>query len=221
MIIVFDLDDTLYEEMKFVKGGMKSVAKYLKEILQENEESIYNELINILESEGRNKLFDKFLLIRKRFNKKLIAKCINIYRFHTPNINLSPDAELFLKLNKKHPKYLVTDGNKIVQARKVKYLKIEKYFKKIFITHRYGKKNSKPSLYCFEKIKSIENCNWEDLVYIGDNPNKDFVSLNKVNAKTIRIKKGNYSHIVLSKSFEAKYTIKSLDNLDLLLQRIF
>ena len=71
------------------------------------------------------------------------------------------------------------------------------------------------------KIKSIENCDWEDLVYIGDNPNKDFVSLNKVNAKTIRIKKGNYSHIVLSKDFEARYTITSLDNLDLLLQRIF
>ena len=99
--------------------------------------------------------------------------------------------------------------------------KQEEYFKKIFITHRYGIKNSKPSLYCFEKIKRLEQSNWDDLVYIGDNPNKDFISLNKVNAKTIRVLKGNYSDIIVTKKFEARKSITSLKQLNSSLKEIF
>ena len=35
MIIVFDLDDTLYEEMTFVRGGMLAVANFLKEKIKD------------------------------------------------------------------------------------------------------------------------------------------------------------------------------------------
>ena len=116
---------------------------------------------------------------------------------------------------------MVTDGNKNVQANKVKALNLDKWFKKIFITHRYGIKNSKPSLYCFEKIKSNERCNWEDLVYIGDNPSKDFVSLKKVNGKTIRVLTGNHATTFASKEYDSDYTINSLSELDSLLKIIF
>ena len=33
MIVVFDLDDTLYEEIQFVKGGFQAVAKLLSNVL--------------------------------------------------------------------------------------------------------------------------------------------------------------------------------------------
>lgn len=91
--------------------------------------------------------------------------------------------------SKNIPLYIVTDGNKIVQNNKIEALNLRKHIKKDFITHRFGKKHSKPSTYCFEKIRKLENVNPEDIVYIGDNPNKDFVNIKELGFRTIRIKK--------------------------------
>ena len=51
---------------------------------------------------------------------------------------------------------------------------------------------------------------WEQIVYIGDNPNKDFVNLNKVNAVTIRILKGDYARLQVDSYYDAKYSINEL-----------
>ncbi len=221
MIIVFDLDDTLYEEITFVKGGIKAVSKFLENHIHEKSELIYNELMRILKIQGRGDIFDRFLEERDIFSKKLLFKCIYIYRYHDTNIKLYKSASNFLEDNKKNSLYLVTDGNKNVQSHKINSLKLDKYFKKIFITHRYGIRNAKPSLYCFQKIKEKEKCNWKDMVYIGDNPNKDFISLKKVNAKTIRVLTGNFSDTFLSKEYEAEASINSLNELDSEINRMF
>ena len=51
------------------------------------------------------------------------------------------------------------------------------------------------------------------MVYIGDNPKKDFVNCNKIGIKTIRFKKGEYKDLVLKYPYEAKYQISNLKNL--------
>ena len=220
MIIIFDLDDTLYEEITFVKGGFKAVAFFLEKYIYINSEIIYKDLMNILEEKGRGKIFDLLLLRYNKYKKNLVKKCISVYRSHKPNINIDRYAKDFLISNKNSTFYLVTDGNKNVQARKIEALKIRPYFKGIFITHRYGIKNAKPSLYCFQKIKEIEKEEWDNMIYIGDNPNKDFVSLNKVYAKTIRVLTGNYSHEIVSEKYDALVTISTLKDLPLALGRI-
>ena len=72
-----------------------------------------------------------------------------------------------------------------------------------------------------DDIEYIRKCRWEDLVYIGDNPLKDFVSLKKVNAKTIRLKKGNYSDTIVSDEYEAQSRIHSLDELSSKIKKLF
>ena len=143
----------------------------------------------------------------------MLKNCLNTYRKHKPKIQICDDVFNFLETNK-NKKYLITDGNKNVQQKKIQALSIEKYFQRMFITHRYGIKNAKPSIFCFNKIKDIENCEWNEMVYIGDNPNKDFVSMNKVGGKTIRIHKGVYSKMKANKSFDAQMHINSFDELD-------
>jgi putative hydrolase of the HAD superfamily len=111
--------------------------------------------------------------------------------------------------------YLVTDGDKVAQKKKVNKLSLNKYFKKIFITHDYGTHNMKPSLYCFRKIKMLENVAWNELVYIADNPRKDFVNLNLVGAKTIRVLTGPHKNLKVPKNYDAQYKINSLKNFKL------
>lgn len=209
MILVFDLDDTLYPEIHYVYSGFESVSKMIEDSFGLDKKDTYAELIEILKKFGRGKVFDIFLERRGIRNKSNVKKCISTYRSHNPKIKLFEEAKLILE-NYKNQIYLVTDGNKIVQARKIKQLNIEHYFKKIFITHRYGIKNSKPSLYCFEKIKKIEKVDWKDICYVGDNPNKDFVSLNRKGALTIRINNSYFNDCDIEKSFEAKIIINNI-----------
>ena len=73
----------------------------------------------------------------------------------------------------------------------------------------------KPDLYCFRLIKKKEKVKWSEIVYIGDNPNKDFVKLNSVGAITVRVLTGPFKNLKVNKNFDAKYKIKSLSDLEL------
>ena len=212
MVVIFDLDDTLYEELTFVKSGFKAVAEFLAPILASSPEKLLTELMERLEK-GRGSIFDDVLLNHGQQSKRLVAQCLTIYRLHQPVIQLYPDASQCLERLQNHSLYIVTDGNKIVQANKAKALGVLNKVKKVFITHRYGVKNAKPSVYCFEKIRQLEKTVPENMVYVGDNPSKDFVGLKPLGFKTVRIMRGNYVHLQLGEAYDADKNILSLDEL--------
>lgn len=215
MVLVFDLDDTLYDEITYVRSGYRAVARWLKDNYSLQEESIYDEMVEMLEKNGRNNVFDKVLSRHNIFSKGLVKKCLSIYRMHSPEISLSRDALNCIERFKHDKKYIVTDGNKIVQANKIKALGLDtgEYFKKVFITYRYGLKNSKPSPYCFMKICELEKVSPQNVVYIGDNPNKDFVGLRPLGFKTVRVLQGMFKDLKKDENFEADIQIKSLNEL--------
>ncbi len=213
MIIIFDLDETLYNEKNFVRSGFKKVAYFLQKNYDLNFKRTYKFLLDTYNLEGRKKIFNKLLIKKKLYSKSLLIKLINVYRNHEPNIKISKSNLSFLKkLSNNFKLYLVTDGNKIVQKNKIQALKISKFFKKIFITHQYGIKYSKPSIYCFSKIKKLENCVWKDLIYIGDDPHKDFINLNKKGCITIRLMKGKFAFTKVKKIYDGIYKINQLND---------
>ncbi|WP_218353240.1 HAD family hydrolase [Alteromonas lipotrueiana] len=209
MIYIFDLDDTLYDERQYVESGFKAVARFAKQQWGLNEQDSLKSMIGILDNEGRGAVFNRWLALFNLDSKTNIKRCLSVYRMHQPDINM-PEAhsELLHRLPK--PLYLVTDGNKIVQHNKVKALGIEPLFKRVFITHRFGTRHAKPSIHCFEIIKQTEDCAWHDMVYIGDNPAKDFVNLNKLGMHTVRVLTGVHRDVPAKKGFDASVVINSL-----------
>jgi putative hydrolase of the HAD superfamily len=219
MILVFDLDDTLYDEKKFVYSGFKEVANWISMLSNTSSIEIYNYMVEDLSINGRGVVFDNTLEKYFHKNVKNINKCVSIYRTHIPAISLDTDVvNLLMELSNSFNLYIVTDGNKIVQNNKIKSLDLEKYIDKVFITHRYGLNASKPSLKCFEIIKNREKVSWKDIIYIGDNPKKDFINLNKVNANTIRILQGDFADIEVPAEYDAIFKIKKLIDLRLILK---
>ena len=185
-VLSFDLDDTLYDEKQFVFSGYKEVSKYIGKKSDESPKVIHSLMIKIFNEEGRDGLFNKVLELHGIKTNYEVKNCLKIYRTHTPKVALNKG--LRKKLNKyKKESYLVTDGNRFVQRNKIKALKIENSFKKIFITRDYGIKNEKPSLKVFKIISKIEKKDLSSIIYIGDNPSKDFVNLNKYGALTIQV----------------------------------
>ncbi|HRD55742.1 MAG TPA: HAD-IA family hydrolase [Parachlamydiaceae bacterium] len=212
-IFIFDLDDTLYDELSYVYSGFLAVAKFLEKATKLPSKEIFQELKEILKSQDRGHVFDLFLKRHHLFSKKLVKECLNTYRNHIPKITLYEDAKKLLQHLKGHPIYIVTDGHKLVQENKIKALKLDKMVKHYYLTNRYGLKNNKPSPYCFLKICKQEKITPEEVVYIGDNPHKDFLGLKPLGFKTVRLLRGRYQHIQLEKWYEAEKTIRNLNEL--------
>jgi len=211
MILVFDLDDTLYNEMDFIKSGFNAVSNYLSNTY--GLPSTLGDMCFIFDKDGRNRVFDKLLKKYNIFSSKKLKKCVSIYRYHKPNIKIYDSAKRCLQRFITWSKYIVTDGNKLVQANKIKALNIKHFFEHIYITRNYGIDKEKPSTYCFNKIQEKENVYTKNIVYIGDNSNKDFVNLKKIGIRTIRIKQGFYKDTFISKDHEAEYIVSSFDEL--------
>lgn len=212
LILVFDLDDTLYPEKSYVESGMRAVAKMLNKSFSLQFGETLERLLEILEKEGRGRVFDIFLKEKKMYSKRVVSRCVATYRHHVPNINLYPDA-IEVMSEFKGKKYLVTDGHKIVQQKKIEALKIEKFFEKTYLTNRYGLVNAKPSLHCFSKILQREKCSWSSIIYVGDNPAKDFVNLNLMGSKTVRVLTGRHRSDNSCLKYDAKQKIQKLSDL--------
>ena len=213
MIIVFDLDEVLYDEKTYVISGFRAVSEFLEKDEAIPKKIIFEYLKRRLKN-GRERIFNDLLDNFRIYSQKNLKKCISVYRTHTPKIKLYSDAKDCLKRLKNYPLYIVTDGNKIVQKNKIKALNLENHVKKTILTSNYGLRNSKPSTFCFQKICDMEKTSPTNLVYIGDDPHKDFVGLKREGFKTIRLFKGRFKNERLSKEFEADYKIKSLKEIN-------
>jgi len=214
MIVIFDLDDTLYREIDFVKSGFNKVSIYLAQEYKLDKEKVYKKLCTVLDKFGRGEVFNLCLIEFNIYSKAIVKKCLSIYRTHKPYISLPAESiKVLTTLAKDNTLYVVTDGNKIVQQNKIAALKINNYIKKAMPTHNYGLKSAKPSIYCFELIRKIEKTKFNKLVYIGDNPIKDFVNIKKVNINTIRINQGMFKDLSLTKEYSADYKVEKLSDI--------
>lgn len=212
MIICFDLDDTLYPEIKYVRSGFIAIGVYLNEkrIIAKSPEQIADSLFQTMNQQGRGKVIDTYLKMQGAYSKALVKACVSIYRKHLPDIKLSDEVISCLEALTAHfSLYLVTDGNLTAQRQKIKALNLHRYFKKTIPTHQYGVRCAKPSVCVFQKICSWEGREFTDIVYVGDNPNKDFVNLKKMGSTTIRINQGMFRDLNLSKEFMAHHEISN------------
>ncbi len=215
MVVIFDLDDTLYSEITFVKSGFKAVSAFISSEVKEHEKIIFEKMLDLLKVHGRGQVFNLVLDQYGIKTKKKVKKCLSIYRTHFPDIELpSESVDVLKKLSKLNTLYVVTDGNKVVQRNKLKALKINDYVKKGMPTHNYGVSKSKPSTYCFELIRTWEKTSFNDMIYVGDNPNKDFVNIKKIGINTIRINQGMFKDVFLSKEYTADFKVSNLSEIE-------
>ena len=170
-VFVFDLDDTLYSERDFEKSGIEFVYNYF--------EIKFIELESILNN--RNNWIEK--IINGSNNRITLQLVLDIYRNHFPTIQLYKDAKVFLEKlhSQKNEMSLITDGRSITQRNKLRALGIESYLKNIIISEEVN--SEKPSEFNFKK--AMNNKQTQNYIYIADNPNKDFITPNKLDWMTI------------------------------------
>jgi len=198
-VIVFDLDDTLYRELSFVESGLSAVAVHLESHSGVPAKVLYDFMLGELQRRGRGKIFDS-LKIQFDISEITVRQMVSVYRNHSPRICLSKEVTSVLEYVGRaciYPLYLVTDGNARVQRSKINALGLGPLFKKTYCTRDFGLGAEKPSVTVFQQIATNEHVALSDIVYIGDDPKKDFHGLIKSGGNAIRIRTGRFREEVL------------------------
>jgi len=188
--VVFDLDDTLYDEVEYCRSGFASVAEPISNLPKAPPaKDIFAALWKQFSAGNRKKTFNSALdELVIDYDDDLIQKLIKVYRNHFPKIALPDDSrDVLVELSDKYTLALLTDGFLPAQQLKVQALGIEKYFKCIIYTEQLGRDCWKPSPAGFEKLLQTLNVKAETAVYVADNEEKDFVGPNKLGILTIQV----------------------------------
>ncbi len=210
MIVAFDLDDTLYPEEDFVKSGFHAVARMLHQRFQIDEDEALTVMWTSLERNGRGRQFDDVVAFFDLSRRQSVKELVKTYRHHVPSISLPRESKAVLEQLKSRPLYVVTDGHKIVQQNKIDALGLDPWLRHAYLTHRYGIENRKPSVHVFELMIRREHCRAEDIVYVGDDPSKDFRGLKPLGVRTVRVLTGRHAAVVVPANADAEHTLPSL-----------
>jgi putative hydrolase of the HAD superfamily len=210
VIVAFDLDDTLYPEETFVRSGFRAVAHALHERWGVSEREAFDAMWDSLERRGRGTQFDDVVASLGLRGRQPVAELVKIYRHHTPSISLPAASKAALEALRPRPLYVVTDGHKVVQQHKIDALGIAPLLRHAYITHRYGVRNRKPSVHVFELMMRRERCRAEDIVYVGDDPAKDFVGLRPLGVRTIRVRTGRHSEVAVPAAEDAERSVAGI-----------
>lgn len=214
-VILCDLDDTLYPYRQFITGGLANASRFAALRLGIPQEQFMQMCLHQLKLEGHSgAIFDKVLEALGK-DKTALPGLISAFRYHRPNLRLYPDALRFLSAVKgKAALGLVTDGLASVQKKKVAALNLKEYFDTIVYSDELGRDNWKPStLPYLTALENLEAAPQDRAVYIGDNPDKDFVGAKQLGLFTIRLLRGPFRNLQVSPHLDAHISCRSLDSL--------
>ena len=209
-VVVFDLDDLLYNEFDYVRSGFWKVAR----TVEANDPKKLFMLMMSKYFSGEpvfDWLHDEYL-VHTNHTKKA---SLEIYRNHKPEIKLSWEARALLEKlkRKKHPMGIITDGRSVTQRNKIEALKLNRYTSHIIISEEFGE--GKPSEKPFKYFMQVFG--GHRYVYIGDNYRKDFIAPNRLGWRTIALADNglnvNYGKEGISQMHHPRYIISGFNEL--------
>lgn len=176
--VIFDLDDTLYSEKEYVRSGYKAVSDYLGGGYEDK-------LWNFFEA-GQPAIDE---LLKELGREKEKDKVLHIYCSHKPDIHPYTGVVEMIEELKTHgiKVGIITDGRPEGQRNKLEALGLE--IDDVIITDELGGiQFRKPCDIAFRILITRWRLNPADVVYIGDNPTKDFQAPQQLGMRRIYFK---------------------------------
>lgn len=178
--IGFDLDGTIYNEFQYISEVYKAVASFLGNYLKSDHNKIYRDLIDLWLVHGSSypqifkSIIRQYLGVgHSKTAGELEKKCVELYRngsCHSLELEGSVAAVLdFLKVRSKEM-YLLTDGNSLLQRRKVQALGLSRWFnnERLFVTGDFDfiEDKSDPQLSIY--IPFLNTIKDSKVLFVGD-----------------------------------------------------
>lgn len=186
-VVVFDLDDTLYKEIDFLKSGYRKVAELVEKWNHIDANEVYDHMLSWYFS-GEN----TFACLNDKYKIDIpLEYYLNVYRYHKPAILLSAETKAVLHFLHDSGCILgiISDGREITQKLKVDALGLMEWISVDNILINENQEHFKPSHWSFDRmmLRCYGQCPNSELsfYYIGDNPEKDFLAPNQLGWITI------------------------------------
>ncbi len=167
---IFDLDNTLYNEVDYLYPAYREIAHFLHENYNLITEKVENYLISEFTNSGRKNLFDN-LIENYKLPKGTLVDLLFILRNiqRVQKINLFPEMESLLNqlVLKNKLVYILTNGNIVQQKNKINQISWNGLINKIDIklANEIEPKPSPTAIYEILKERNLEKC---EVVFIGD-----------------------------------------------------
>lgn len=168
-------DDTLYSEKEYIRSGYKAVSDCLGGGYEDKLWSYF---------EAGKPAIDALLKELGRENDKDYV--LSIYRLHRPTIHLYPGVvDMITRLKERCIKVgIITDGRPEGQKNKIKALGLD--MDDVIITDELGGVQfRKPCDIAFRIMITRWRLNPAEVVYVGDNPAKDFQAPQQLGMKCV------------------------------------
>ena len=179
---------------------------------------VLTELEHILTEHGAsypymfNRLVER-LDIKTGFVKEMVRLMIE----HEPRINCYDGViPMLSRLQRKYRLGILTDGRFTVQQKKISELGLECYVEEILYSDMIGLE--KPAIELFEWLENKFELDGENLMYVGDNPKKDFYGGNLRGWSTVCVMTGEDNDSELQNGFKSMFSIPSVIDLETFLR---
>ena len=173
-IVAFDLDDTLFTEMDFVRSGYRAVAESFADDDAEREH--YYRMFLALRPRGFEEARADYRARHGKEARLTVDDMVYTYRHHRPELSLFPGARKALEDISRagHRLVLVTDGSTLHQRSKFNALGLADLFDPadIFVSEETG--GDKTSGLPWTLIEKRHTAPGQRFYYVGDNLSKDF-----------------------------------------------
>jgi putative hydrolase of the HAD superfamily len=187
--VVFDLDDTLISEKQYVTSGFRVVSRFVSDRFGIDESAVFDTLHQLFAADSKRVFNRMFEELRIPYQEDDIRRLIELYRNHNPQIEFFDDVIPCLTYLRNHgvKTGVITDGYKVTQWKKLKAVSAEIWFDHIIVTDELGKDFWKPHPYPFELMAEKLGVQFNQMMYVGDNPEKDFYIRSVYPVITVRI----------------------------------
>ena len=186
-VVVFDLDDTLYKEIDFLKSGYRKVAELVEKRYGIDAWTAYDQMMAWY-LRGEN----AFANLNEKYGiENPVSDYLNVYRYHQPSLTLSQNVKKVLIALKETGSELgiITDGREITQKQKIEALGLTEWISPDLVLINEDKNYFKPNHWSFNRmmLKCYEKYPNSEIVfyYVGDNAEKDFLAPNELGWETI------------------------------------
>ncbi len=209
-LILFDLDDTLYDSEEYIKSGFRAVTSYAVEKYGIDPDTFYSFLYTLRRKYKEKEIFSHVINFFS-LDPSTVIEFISVFRSHKPRINLYKGYRNILKdLKTVYKLALLTDGDVQVQTKKIEALRIKSIFDKIFFTAKFPHSKRKPSPFCFTIIADVFKISTNEIIYVADNPFLDFIGAKKAGVFTLRVLTGEFKDLVVPSYYDAHYRIEDI-----------
>lgn len=211
--VIFDMDNTLYPERRFVLSGFSAVACRLRVSRGIDARAAFTVLVDAMRG-GRQQTALQVLCDRFDLPTTLVGDLVDVIRSHRPRLRLSRTTRAVLAaLRPAWRLGVLTNGIPAIQARKVEALGLRPLVDHVVFATEHGRRVGKPDRIPFETMTDRLGVRPDRCVFVGDDPRCDIDGANRAGMWSVRFDRPGWHGRVVVESGRPDSTIRCLSEL--------